>query len=68
MLSDTTLGEAVPLKAGQRGQIMEIYSPPGIPTGYHVEFFDDAGNTVALMIVTADDIRPLNQARSGSQH
>ena len=58
MLSDDFIDETVPLKEGQKGVVLEIYSRPGVPNGYDVEFFDDDHNTVAVMIVEAKDIRP----------
>jgi len=40
--------------------IMEVYNRPGFPTGYDVEFFDEAGETVAVTIVQEGDIAPLS--------
>lgn len=63
MMSDELLGEPVQLKAGQKGIIVEIHSSTGVPyKGYDVEFFDDDGNTVAVMIVKEEDIRLAKKA------
>lgn len=60
MMSDELLGDPVQLKEGQKGVIVEIHSNKGVPDkGYDVEFFDDEGNTVAVMIVKEGDIRVL---------
>jgi len=62
MMSDELLGDPVQLKEGQKGVIVEIHTSKGIPyKGYDVEFFDDSGNTVAVMIVKEDDIRPTHE-------
>jgi hypothetical protein len=61
-MSDETLGEPVPLKEGQPGVILEIYSRPDLGTAYDCEFFDENGNTVAVMIVQPEDIRPRDKA------
>jgi hypothetical protein len=58
MLSDETIGEPTPLKEGQPGVVLEIYSRPDLGTAFDCEFFDDDGNTVAVMIVQEEDIRP----------
>lgn len=55
MMSNGSIWPASLLRAGQRGVIVEIYSSD--KKGYDVEFFDDAGNTVALMVMKEDDIR-----------
>lgn len=63
MMSDELLGDSVQLKEGQKGVIVEIHTSKGIPyKGYDVEFFDDNGNTVAVMIVKEEDIRPTGES------
>ncbi len=65
MMSDELLGDPVQLKEGQKGVIVEIHTSKGIPhKGYDVEFFDDNGNTVAVMIVKEDDIRPTSESHA----
>ncbi len=59
-LQDTFFGEPVNLQQGQRGRIMEVYNRRGLPTGYDVEFFDEAGETIAVTIVQEGDIAPLS--------
>lgn len=61
MMSDDLLGEIVPMHRGQRGVIVAIHKVVGVPTGYDVEFFDDDGETVAVMIVLKNDIKPLTE-------
>lgn len=68
MISDNTLGKRVPLRAGQKGVIVEIHESPEVPyKGYDVEFFDDAGNTAAVMIVKEQDIKPVPQGLSTTE-
>lgn len=55
-IKDIFFGEAVTLKSGTRGVIMEIYPRTDIPTGYDVEFFDDEGHTTAVATVQEVDI------------
>jgi len=65
MMSDESLGEPVLLRKGQKGQIMEIHINSDVPyPGYDVEFFNDAGDTVAVMIVREEDIRALSKKTS----
>jgi len=59
-LQDTFFGEPVALRQGQRGMIMEVYNRPGFPTGYDVEFFDEAGETIAVTLVQEGDIASLS--------
>lgn len=42
------------LRAGERGAVVEIY---GGREGYEVEFFDEAGDTKAVITVRAGDLR-----------
>ncbi len=55
MMSDGTLSSVALMRAGQKGVIVEVYSQDN--DGYDVEFFDNDGNTVALMIMKEGDIR-----------
>jgi hypothetical protein len=59
LMSDGTMGEPIMMREGQRGVIVEIYTAPSL--GFHVEFFDDAGDTVAVMIVEDQNLRPLRK-------
>jgi hypothetical protein len=65
-VSDSFFAAPVELKPGQKGVIVEIYTPPGLPTGYHVEFFDDEHNTVGLAIVEEADIEPIELPKPSS--
>lgn len=68
MMSDESLGEPVLLRKGQKGVIVEIHSSSEVPyPGYDVEFFDDAGDTVAVMIVREEDIRALSKRPSAEE-
>jgi len=67
MLSDDLLGEVIPMKKGQHGVILEIYTRPGTPNGYDVEFFDSHHNTVAVMVVEAKDIKPRTKKANRSK-
>lgn len=62
MMSDELLGAPVQLREGQRGIIVEIHEQPGLPVGYDVEFFDEEGETLAVMIMTKDLIRPVHDS------
>ena len=66
MMSDELLGEPVQLHLGQRGVIVDIHSGPGLPTGYDVEFFNEQGETIAVMIMTKEQIRPVKAAKTSS--
>jgi hypothetical protein len=61
MMSDGFIDDPVQMHEGQRGVIVEIHRQPGLPIGYDVEFFDEEGETLALMIMTEDMIRPSNK-------
>lgn len=61
MMSDELLGKPVKLHRGQRGVIVEIHRAPGLPAGYDVEFSNEHGETVAVIIVTEEKIKPLRQ-------
>lgn len=61
-MSDKTFGKPVQLREGQRGIIVEIYKQPGLPIGYEVEFFDVQGDTIALMPLTKEMIRPVQNS------
>lgn len=68
IMSDETLGEPVLLHAGQKGVIVEIHESPSVPyPGYDVEFFDETGDTVAVMIVREEDIRALSKRPSAEE-
>ena len=54
LMSDDLIGKPILLKAGQKGQIMEIYDSP---KGFDVEFFDKSGKTVAVMIVKEKNLK-----------
>jgi hypothetical protein len=60
ILSNNFEGEAVQLRSGQKGEIVEIYRRPGFPIGYEVEFVNDKTETVALVTVQASDIEPVS--------
>jgi hypothetical protein len=64
-LQDEFFGEPVELRRGQRGTIMEIYEQAGIPTGYDVEFFDEEGESVALVTLRESDLLPFEQKKVG---
>jgi len=68
MMSDESLGEPVLLRKGQKGVIVEIHTNSEVPyPGYDVEFFDDSGDTVAVMIVREEDIRALSKQSSAEE-
>jgi hypothetical protein len=50
------------LKAGDVGTVVERHAVPGMEEGYSVEFFDMAGNTVAVVTVQASALRAPTQA------
>ncbi len=51
-------GKKVIIKPGTQGEITEIHQRADLPTGYDVEFFDEAGNTISQTIVYESDIEP----------
>lgn len=68
MMSDESLGEPVLLRKGQKGVIVEIHTNSEVPyPGYDVEFFNDSGDTVAVMIVREEDIRALSKQSSAEE-
>ena len=44
----------VPLPQGTRGTIVHVY--PADPTGYEVEFVDEAGKTLGIYTVSVNDL------------
>ena len=64
-LQDEFFGEPVELQRGQRGVVMEIYEKPGIPVGYDVEFFDENGESIALVTLHENDLLPLEKQKTG---
>lgn len=68
MMSDETLGEPVMLRKGQKGVIVEIHKTSDVPyPGYDVEFFNDDGDTVAVMIVREEDIKAASKKPSAEE-
>ncbi len=74
-LNDVVLLHDVPehgLRAGDIGVVVEVFPDRGnVPSGYLVEFITLTGETVAVVDVTADSIRPVSvgdipQARSAA--
>lgn len=61
MFGDVVLTRDVPehgVRAGDIGTVVERHSAPGVSEeGYSVEFFDMAGNTVAVATLSASDLR-----------
>lgn len=48
------------LRAGDVGVVVEHSAAHGnVPEGYEVEFFAASGNTVAVVSVIADNVRPV---------
>jgi hypothetical protein len=45
------------LKAGDVGTVVERHIVPGLEDGYSVEFFDMTGQTVAVVTVSASQLR-----------
>jgi hypothetical protein len=48
------------IRRGSKGTIVEIYKS-GKQSGYHKEFLDSSGRTKALVVLTADQIKPANK-------
>jgi hypothetical protein len=65
-LKDNFFGKPYTLQRGQQGMVMEIYKKPGTPTGYDVEFFDEHGDSVALVILHESDLLPLKEVNAPS--
>lgn len=58
-LKDTFFGKPVIVRKGQKGVVMLINQAKHIPyVGYEVEFFDKAGETIAVSSVKESDIAP----------
>jgi hypothetical protein len=51
-------GEAVELKKGQRGIVLDVLKIPNLPIGYNVEFFDKTGETIAVTTLKEKDLAP----------
>lgn len=48
------------LRAGDVGVVVEHYDAGGsVPEGYEVEFFSASGETIAVVSVTGDSVRPV---------
>lgn len=45
---------------GDVGAVVMVYDMPGLPLGLEVEFFDEDGETLAVLTLDADDVRPAN--------
>lgn len=57
----TFFGEPFKLKKGQRGVIVHKSVVRGLPIGYHVEFFNNRGETVALPALEEKYLAPVPQ-------
>lgn len=42
-----------------KGTILMVFNEPNLPRAYEVEFVDEEGHTIALVIVTDDEIEPV---------
>ena len=63
--NDVVLLRDVPeegLRAGDVGVVVEVFrGRAGVPPGYMIEFMTLTGETVAVVDVTADAVRPVSQ-------
>ncbi len=59
-LDEILFGEPVRLRKGQHGVVLDVLRKPGLPLGYNVEFFDNAGETVAVTTLGEKDLAPID--------
>jgi hypothetical protein len=57
---------AIGLSKDQVGVVVFIYTSDNLPAGFEVEFFNDAGETIAVETINIDDVTLIEKAKDNS--